>query len=156
MRVLLTFADGPLDAARISDEAGFAKRNISDTLAGLTASRVVKARWSGNERVYLAYRNKWANLLEIGPSAEHMPAFVSWVHLFPPALAIMAWLDNETETTDSEYLISSRSRDLMERVAPDLEMAGIVSEPSRQLHGAAYLSTFADIVESLLAAMGVE
>src|SRR6266702_4053369 len=27
VRILLTFTDGPLDAARISDEAGFAKRN---------------------------------------------------------------------------------------------------------------------------------
>ena len=43
IRILLTFLDGPLDAARISDEAGFAKRNVSDTLAGLAASRVIKA-----------------------------------------------------------------------------------------------------------------
>src|SRR5260221_4770417 len=88
MRILLTFADGTLDAARISDEAAFAKRNVSDTLTSLAASRVVKARWSGNERVYRAYRNKWAELLEVGPSAKYMPEFVSWVHLFPPGLEI--------------------------------------------------------------------
>jgi len=43
MRVLLTCPDGPLDAARIADEAGFAKRNISDVLASLTASGVINA-----------------------------------------------------------------------------------------------------------------
>jgi hypothetical protein len=156
MRTLLTFADGPLDAARISDEAGFAKRNVNDTLAGLSASRVVKARWSGNERIFLAYRDKWATLLEVGPSAKYMPTFVSWVHLFPASLEILAWLEKEAETTDSEYLISSRARDLMERVTPNLEMAGLAPIPNRPLPSAAYLPAFADTVESLLTRMGVE
>jgi len=156
MRILLTFADGPLDAARISDEAGFAKRNVNGTLAGLSASRVVKARWSGNERIFLAYRDKWAMLLEVGPSAKYMPTFVSWVHLFPASLEILAWLEKEAETTDSEYLISSRARDLMERVTPNLEMAGLAPIPNRPLPSAAYLPAFADTVESLLTRMGVE
>jgi hypothetical protein len=56
--VLLTCADGPLDAARIADEAGFAKRNISDVLASLTASGAVKAVWAGNERRFTVYRKK--------------------------------------------------------------------------------------------------
>jgi hypothetical protein len=34
VRILLTFTDGPLDAARISDEAGFAKRNINEGYSG--------------------------------------------------------------------------------------------------------------------------
>ncbi len=156
MRILLTFADGTLDAARISDEAAFAKRNVSDTLASLAASRVVKARWSGNERVYIAYRNKWAELLEVGPSGEYMPKFVSWVHLLPACLEIMSWLESEAETADSEYLISSRARDLTERVTADLEGAGLAFPLSRQLPGAAYLSAFADTVDLLLGKLGVE
>jgi hypothetical protein len=155
MRILLTLPDGPLDAARISDESGFAKRNVSDTLAGLVASRVIKARWSGNERHFIAYRDKWATLLEVGPAAKNMPSFVSWVHLLPAALEIIAWLDNEAETKDSEYLISSRARSLMEHVTRNLEMAGIDLSPNRPVHGAAYLSAFAEAVESLLTLMGV-
>jgi hypothetical protein len=156
MRIMLTYAGGPLDAARISDEAGFAKRNVNDVLADLVASRAVEARWSQNERLFLAYRDKWAALLEVGPSAEHMPAFVSWVHLLPASLEIIAWLERETGTTDSEYLISSRARDLIERVTPDLEMVGIAPAPGRPLPGAAYLSVLADTIYSLLAKMGVE
>jgi hypothetical protein len=155
MRILLTFPDGPLDAARISDESGFAKRNVSDTLAGLVASRVVRARWSGNERHFIAYRDKWAILLEVGPSAEYMPSFVSWVHLFPAALEILKWLENEAETEDSEYLISSRARRLMEHVTRDLETADIDFSSKRPAHGMAYLSTFAEAVNSLLAIMDV-
>jgi hypothetical protein len=155
MRILLTFADGPLDAAKISDEAGFAKRNVSDTLTGFAASRVVKASWSGNERIFLAYRDKWAAILDLG-SAEHIPAFVSWIHLLPASLEILAWLENEAETADSEYLVSSRARNLMELVTHNLEMAGLDVSPRRPAHGASYMSTFADIVESLFAKMGVE
>ena len=58
MRVLLTYPEGPLDAARIGDEAGFAKRNINDVLTSLTASGVIKAAWAGNERHFTAYRER--------------------------------------------------------------------------------------------------
>ena len=153
MRILLTFRDGPLDAARISAEAAFAKRNISDTLAGLVASRVIKARWSRNERQYIAYRDKWARLLEVGPTAEHMPVFVSWVHLFPACLEIIAWLDSMTNTEDTDYLIASQARDLMERVAPNLEIIGLDVSPKRSVRGAAYLPVFEDAVESILATL---
>jgi hypothetical protein len=149
VRILLTFTEGPLDAARISDEAGFAKRNVSDTLGSLVASRAAKARWSRNERHYIVYRNKWATLL-VGPSAEFLPEFVSWVHLLPAALQIVDWLDHVAVTEDSEYLISSRSRDLMERIAPDLEMAGL-DFPGFTNRGAAYLPVFVNTVDSLLA-----
>ncbi len=154
VRILLTFTGGPLDAARISDEAGFAKRNVSDTLASLVASRVAKARWSRNERHFIAYRDKWAALLEVGASAKFMPEFVSWVHLFPACLEIIDWLDHVASTEDSEYLISSRARDLIERVAPDLEMVGLDVLPRFPSHGAAYLPVFVDTVDSLLAKLG--
>ena len=156
MRILLTTADGTLDAAKISDEAAFAKRNVNDTLASLAASRVVKARWSGNERVFLAYRNKWADLLEAGPSGKYLPTFVSWVHLFPACLEVMSWLEREADTSDSEYLISSRARDLTERVTANLESAGLHLPTTRLLPGAGYLSAFEDIVGSLLVRLRIE
>jgi hypothetical protein len=154
VRILLTFTDGPLDAARISDEAGFAKRNVSDTLAGMVAARVAKARWSGNERHFIAYRNKWATLLEAGPSAQFLPEFISWVHLLPASVEIIDWLDRVAATEDSEYLLSSRARDLIERVAPDLEKAGIDVLPRFPSYGAAYLPVLVETIDSLLAKIG--
>jgi hypothetical protein len=156
MRILLTSPDGPLDAARIADEAGFAKRNVGDTLAGLVASRVVKARWSGNERHFIAYRDKWTNLLEVGPSAKFMPEFVDWIDLFSASLQIASWLDGEAETKDSDYLVSSRARELVERLTPNLEATGLDVRPRQPVHGVAYLSTFADIVEAILTKIGIE
>ncbi len=153
MRVLLTLRDGSLDAARISDECGFAKRNVNDILTSLVTSRVVKTRWSGNERHFIAYRDKWATLLEVGPSGEQIPSFVSWVHLFPAALEILTWLDSAAEANDSDYLISSQARGLMQHVTRDLEIAGIDVSPKRPAPGTAYLPVFAEAVESLLAMM---
>jgi len=154
IRILLTFTDGPLDAARISDEAGFAKRNVSATLASLVAAKVVKARWSGNERHFIAYRDKWATLLEIGPSQKFLPEFISWVHLFPACLEVVDWLDRMSETEESDYLLSSHARDLINRIAPDLTMAGLDVSPNLSDHGAAYLPAFIGTVDSLLAKLG--
>ena len=152
MRVLLTWPDGPLDAARIADEAGFAKRNINDVLTSLTASGVIKAAWSGNERHFTAYREKWALLLDLaGPG---MPPFVSWVHLLPAALQIIMWLDEKAGTAESDYLIASQARSLMNRLARDLEAAGIDIKPRQPAHGTAYLSVFAETSNALLARLG--
>jgi hypothetical protein len=152
MRVLLTWPDGPLDAARIADEAGFAKRNINDVLTSLTASGVIKAAWAGNERRFTAYRERWAQLL--GLPEPGMPSFVSWVHLLPAALQIMMWLDEKTGTAESDYLIASQARSLVNRLTRDLEAAGIDIPHQQSAHGAAYLSIFAEISHALLVRLG--
>jgi hypothetical protein len=149
MRVLLTYRDGPLDAARIADEAGFAKRNISDVLTSLTNSGVIRATWAGNERHFTAYRKRWALLLDLAEPAD-LPSFVSWVHLLPAVLEISVWLDEETDTAESEYLIASQARKLMNRLSRDLEAADIDIQYSQPAHGADYLSVFAQISNALL------
>ena len=114
---------------------------------------LAKANWSGNERHFIAYRDKWANLLEASPSGKQIPLFVSWVHLFPAALEVLMWLDDEAEATDSDYLVSSRARNLMQHVTRDLEIAGIDVSPKRPAPGTAYLPIFAEALESILAMM---
>jgi hypothetical protein len=149
MRVLLTYPDGPLDAARIADEAGFAKRNVSDVLTSLTASGVIRAAWAGNERHFSAHREKWALLLGFADPAD-MPSFVSWVHLLPAALEIIMWLD-EADNAQSEYLIASQARSLIKRLTRDLDAADIDIQHWQPAHGAAYLPVFAEASDALLA-----
>ena len=153
MRVLLTWPDGPLDAARIADEAGFAKRNINDVLTSLAASRVIKAAWAGNERHFTAYQERWALLFGLAGPTD-MPSFVSWVHLLPAALEIIMWLDEKADTADSEYLIASQARSLMNRLTRDLEAADIDIQHRQPADGTAYLSVFAEISNALLARLG--
>lgn len=151
MRILLTFDDGWLDAAHIAEEAGFAKRNVSETLTALVEAETVKARWSNNKRVYRAPRDRWATFLELEPSAEDQPSYISWVSLLPALAVILQWLDHESESDDSEYLASSRARDLIERIAPNIEAVGVATPRDRSHVGAAYLPAFQETVESLLA-----
>jgi hypothetical protein len=153
-RVLLTCSRGPLDVARIADEAGFAKRNISNVLTSLAASGVIKASWSGNERHFTADRERWAILLDLAGPGE-MPSFVPWVHVLPAAVKISVWLEEKADTTESDYLIASQARSLINRLARDLETAGINAHPLIPAHGADYLSAFADISNALLARLEV-
>lgn len=152
MRVLLTWPDGPLDAARIADEAGFAKRNISDVLASLAASGVIKAAWAGNERHFTAYRDRWALLLDLADPG--MPSFVSWVHLLPAALQIIMWLDEKADTAESDYMIASQARSLVNRLTRDLETAGIDIQYRQPAHGTAYLPVLAETSRALLTRLG--
>jgi hypothetical protein len=153
MRVLLTCSDGPLDAARIADEAGFAKRNISDVLTSLTASGVIRAAWAGNERRYTGHRERWALFLGLTGPAD-LPSFVSWIHLLPAALEISQWLDAKTDSAESEYLIASQARSLMNRLSRDLEAADVDTQHPQPAHGAAYLPVFVETTNALLARLG--
>ncbi|MGH3273086.1 MAG: hypothetical protein ACRDNZ_02015 [Streptosporangiaceae bacterium] len=153
-RVLLTCARGPLDAARIAAEAGFAKRNISDVLTSLAASGAIKSSWSGNEREFTADRERWAVLLDLAGPGD-LPSFMPWVHVLPAAAEISVWLEEKADTTDSDYLLASQARSLISRLARDLESAGMNIQPRNPVHGADYLPVFADIISALLATLGV-
>jgi hypothetical protein len=150
MRVLLTCRDGPLDAARVADEAGFAKRNISDVLTSLANSGVIRAAWAGNERHFAAHRKRWALFLALAGPAD-LPTFVSWVHLLPAAMEISTWLDAKTDSAESEYLIASQARRLINRLTRDLEAADVEIQHPQTAHGAAYLPVFAETSDALLA-----
>lgn len=149
MRVLLTWPDGSLDAARIADEAGFAKRNISDVLASLAASGVIRSAWAGNERHFTAHHKRWSALL--GLTRQGMPAFVSWVHLLPAALQIMTWLDDKNGAAESDYIVASQARRIMKQLERDLETAGIDIPVLPPAHGTDYMSVFAETTNAVLA-----
>jgi len=146
MRVLLTWEQGPLDAARIADEAGFAKRNASDALTALAASGTISARWSGNERIFTADRAQWTALL--GRTA--LPAFVPWSHLLPAALEVIGWLDAELGTSNSDYLIASHARTVMDRITHDLNAAAVATPRGNLPVDSSYLPAVLATVDSLL------
>lgn len=156
LRVLLTHADGSLDAARIAEEAGFAKRNVNEALTALAASGAAKARWARNGRLFLVHRDKWANVLEIGPSASYLPTFVSWVHLLPSLVEVLVWLEGAADSADSDYMPSTRARDLVDRITPDLEALGLEAPHHSAHQGAAFLTAFENLSASLLSMIADE
>jgi hypothetical protein len=150
MRILLTYRDGPLDAARIADEAAFAKRNASEALAAVAASGAISATWSGNERHFRARREPWATLLGL----DDMPIFVSWVHLLPAALEISTWLDEKADSVESDYLIASQARSLIDKVGHDLRTAGVDIPRRSPSDEPASLLAFETTSDTILAALG--
>jgi hypothetical protein len=84
-----------------------------------------------------------------------MPSFVSWVHLLPAALEIIMWLDERASTAESEYLIASQARSLMNRLTRDLAAAGLDVQHLQPAHGTAYLPVFAEASNALLTRLGV-
>ena len=153
MRILITFSDGPLDAARIADETRFAKRNINDALTGLVTSGVVKARWSKNKRVFSVFRDKWSNILEIAPKASRLPTFVSWTHLLPALLKLLIELE-QIQEQDSEYMVSSRALKLVERIEKDLEVLDLTQTVGRRKPGGFPLRDFEELSDTLLRPIG--
>jgi len=150
MRMLLTYRDGPLDAARIADEAAFAKRNASDALAAIAASGAISATWRGNERHFRASREPWATLLGL----DDMPVFVSWVHLLPAALEISTWLDEKADSVESDYLLASQARGLIDKMSRDLQTAGVDMPRRSPSDGSASLLTFKTASDTILGILG--
>ena len=146
MRVLLTYRDGPLDAARIADEAAFAKRNVSEALTALMSSGAISATWHGNERHFRASRELWTAVLGL----DDTPAFVSWVHLLPAALEISTWLEGKADTDESDYLLASQARSLMDKISRDLQTVGIAIPRVSPSDSRAYLSAFASVSDAIL------
>jgi hypothetical protein len=143
-RVLLTCPPSR-STLRVSPmKAGYAKRNVNDTLTAFATAGVMHARWAGNERRFAASRPRWAALLDV----ERPPGFVSWVHLLPALAALLTWLDDTATSDASDYLVASRARDLGERIGPDIEATGVELPRS---HAAAYLPTYEELVTRLLA-----
>ena len=64
------------------------------------------------------------------------------------------WLDERAGTAESDYLIASQARVLINRITRDLEAAGIDIPHRQSAHGTAYLSVFAEISRALLAQLG--
>ena len=56
---------------------------------------------------------------------------------------------------DSDYLMASRARNLMQHLTRDLEIAGVDVSPKRPAPGTAYLPIFAEAIGSILAMMRV-
>jgi hypothetical protein len=150
LRILLTSEETHLDAAQIADEAAFAKRNVNEALSALAESGAVKARWSRNERVFTVHREKWAELLQIGPRAEHLPGSMPWVPLFRALTGIYVWIEREVDPDWSDYLAASAARSLVDRLARDLESAGILLPEPGAFTGADYWQAFEQVLNDAL------
>jgi hypothetical protein len=123
VRILLT-TDAPwVNAQTLARSSGYAKRNVHDALAGLSAAGVVTVFTVGAEQRYVADRSAWAALL--GTEPGELPSHRDWPQLLAVLRRALRWLERPELAAVSDYLRSSMARDLLELVSGDLAFAGI-------------------------------
>jgi hypothetical protein len=135
-------------AQELAESAGFAKRNINETLAALTASGAVAMYELGNERRYTVNRVQWGQLLDLKP--ESWPTRYEWPRLLFALRRLARWVEDSELDQLSGYLLASEARTLMDALEPDFRFAGISFNGSRP-PGEAYWTYFADSVGQILA-----
>jgi hypothetical protein len=150
VRILLTVQGPWVNAQALARSTGYAKRNVHDALAGLSASGVVAVFTVGAEQRYAAHRPAWAALLRSDP--DELPIYRDWPQLLGVLRRILRWSEQPDLATMSNYLRASQARDLLEATSSDLAFAGIPVPSSASPEGS--LRDLEDVREGLLTAMG--
>jgi hypothetical protein len=153
VRYLITASITDASALGIADAAAYAKRNVNATLTSLVASRIVTAYEHGNERRYYLDRATWGQFLRFQPNG--WPTYRDWPRLLGVLRRLSRWLQDPTLELLTPYMLASKARTLMERVEPDLALAGVeFASPGPALRqGEDYWDTFAETVEFSLATL---
>jgi hypothetical protein len=125
VRILLSKEAPWINAQTLARSTGYAKRNVHDALAGLSAAGVVSALTVGGEQRYTADHPAWAALLDLEP--DELPLHRDWPQLLGTLRRILRWSEQPSLKTTSDYLRTSRTRDLLETLSPDLAFAGIAT-----------------------------
>jgi hypothetical protein len=146
VRFLLTSGVPDANALAIADAAGYAKRNVTETLAALVAAGDVERYMRGNEGRYSLDRARWTDFL--GVTADELPTYRDWPRLLLALRELDRWLDDPRLADLSDYMRASEARALTERLEPTLTAAGVLV--SRDGAGADYWSTFEQNLDRLL------
>lgn len=152
IRVMLGMRAPWMTAQALAQTSGYAKRNVHEALAGLVEAEVVGSFTVGGEQRYTADKDIWAALLQRPP--ESLPGHRDWPQLFSALRAILRWSREEARTTDSDYLLASGARQLLDQLRPELSFAGIPSQRSVTVDDAD--RELARVTDSLLAALDTD
>ncbi len=150
VRILLGIGAPRVTAQVLARGSAYSKRNVHDSLAALSAAGVVSAVTVGGEQRYDADRDAWAALLRVDPS--ELPAHRDWRELFAALRQILRFTGQGELEELSDYLLSSRIRDLLEAIRLQLAHAGIPTRITSTSDGAG--QDLELVIERLLAALG--
>ena len=151
IRYLITFSETAVPAQSIAEAAGYAKRNVNETLAALVASRTVTTFDVGNERRYLLNRPSWGQLLDLKPGS--WPIYRDWPRLLSALRRLTRWLENSQLDQLSPYMLASEARTLMDELGSSLATAGVMLPSTASAHGEDYWPVFEESVERALSAL---
>jgi hypothetical protein len=147
LRHLLTNPEQRFTAHEVSETAAYARRNVHEALTSLEKAGVLLGSRQGNERVYALRRRAWEEFLLIPPG--DWPDFMDWIRLFRATLGLFRW-SGGSGIRGSEYLRESRTRELVDHLAPDLTALGLLRPPLGDVHGSDFFLSFDVLVEQVL------
>lgn len=147
--LIAPITDAP--ALAIADAAGYAKRNVNDTLTALVASRAVTAYELGNERRYSLDRVLWSQFLRFQQGG--WPTYRDWLHLLGAFRQLSRWLQDPALDQLTPYMLASNARTLMEQLEPELGLAGVPPPGAPNQEGEHYWEAFVGRVERSLATL---
>jgi hypothetical protein len=136
--------------SRIAREAYYFERAVQGTLVDMSHSGVIQVRTTGREKHYWLQQNFWQQLLS--RTEASFLKWTTWPPLFSALEQIWSRLQDEQLYSLNPLLQSSEVRQLMLRVRPAIERAGLhsVLTNDRQHLGEAYLPIFIQDVRKLL------
>jgi hypothetical protein len=151
VRYLITFSETAVPAQSIAEAAGYAKRNVNETLAALVASRTVTTFEVGNERRYLVSRAHWDQLLELQPGAR--PTYRDWPRLLFALRRLYRWFEDTKLDQLSRYMLASEARTLMNELESSLATASVLLPSTASAQGEDYWAVFEQSVDQVLSAL---
>ena len=150
MRILLTCPESLLDASRISEQAAFAKRNVSEALLALSGAGAVNERWSGNERLFSVDRENWAQTLGLGPTADSLPGHAAWISILRALAALHVWFEHAFKENWSPYMAASEARFVTDGLSSDLAVLGMTAVRNGSARGETFWEFFEELILQLL------
>jgi hypothetical protein len=152
VRILLTTQAPWVNAQTLARSTGYAKRNVHDALAGLSAAGVVSAFTVSAEQRYTADRPAWAGLLCCDP--HELPVHRDWPQLLAVLRRVLRWSVQPDLAAKSGYLRASSACDLLETISSDLAVVGIPTHSGSSPDGT--WRTLEAVIEDLLTTVGTD
>lgn len=143
---LLGIGEQSASTQETAEATQYSRATVGGALGDMARAGFIQET-TGRPARYFAPAHPWAQLLELNGrdgASEDAPAWRYWAGVF----AFLAYSDRLAQETggESDYLVSSRARDLYERYAAALEKSRIQVPQPNSYRGAAYLEGFQEAV----------
>lgn len=148
IRYLITGPAPDVSTQMVAEAAGYARRNVSDTLAVLADSRLVATYERGNENRYYINRLIWSQLFEF--QQHGWPTYRDWPRLLWVFRRLARWFERPDLDQLSDYMRASEARTLMNDIAGDLAISGMPIKVDLPADGQAYWDAFAEAISATL------
>lgn len=146
LAMLLGLHGAPADLKLITAATGYTERAIRNATEEMVLASLL-TELPGRPSAFRVDEKPWAALLDpqgAPPDAPQVPPWRFWSAILPFLLAIERWGRKAEQEKWSEYVASSRARDIYERHEKRLSQAGFFLSSPRGRVGEAFLEDLAD------------